>query len=115
VQPLLARRCHGPDVQQSGLRFDKRRNAMRGSDYGPVIIPGKRAESRLIRCVVNGDEDFQNGCRRIVAYENTLHPGSASFRQRIPYAHDQWISSAGAAWASTALSMMVETPAISRK
>src|SRR5271163_3927886 len=56
VQPLLAQRCygcHGPDVQQSGLRLDKRQNAMRGGDYGPVIIPGKSAESKLIRRVVN--------------------------------------------------------------
>jgi ankyrin repeat protein len=62
VQPLLAQRCygcHGPDVQQSGLRLDKRQNAMRGGDYGPVIIPGKSAESKLIRRVVNGDGGLQ--------------------------------------------------------
>ncbi len=62
VQPLLAQRCygcHGPDVQQSGLRLDKRQNAMRGGDYGPVIIPGKSAESKLIRRVVNGDGGIQ--------------------------------------------------------
>jgi ankyrin repeat protein len=62
VQPLLSQRCygcHGPDVQQSGLRLDKRQNAMRGGDYGPVIIPGKSAESKLIRRVVNGDGALQ--------------------------------------------------------
>jgi ankyrin repeat protein len=62
VQPLLAQRCygcHGPDVQQSGLRLDKRQNAMRGGDYGPVIIPGKSADSKLIRRVVNGDGGIQ--------------------------------------------------------
>jgi ankyrin repeat protein len=46
-------------VQQSGLRLDKRQNAMRGGDYGPVIIPGKSAESKLIRRVVNGDGGLQ--------------------------------------------------------
>ncbi len=58
VQPLLAQKCfacHGDEVQQSGLRLDKRQNAMRGGDYGPVILPGKSAESKLIKRVVNGD------------------------------------------------------------
>jgi ankyrin repeat protein len=62
IQPLLAQKCyacHGQDVQQSGLRLDKRQNAMRGSDYGPVIVPGKSAESKLIRRVVNGDGAMQ--------------------------------------------------------
>jgi len=62
VQPLLKEKCyscHGPDVQQSGLRLDKRQNAMRGGDYGPVIIPGKSAESKLIRRVVDGDGAMQ--------------------------------------------------------
>ena len=62
VQPILAQKCHschGPQVQQSGLRLDRRQAAMRGGDYGPVIIPGKSAESKLIRRVVNGDGGLQ--------------------------------------------------------
>jgi ankyrin repeat protein len=62
VQPLLAQKCyscHGDEVQQSGLRLDKRQNALRGGDYGPVIIPGKSAESKLIRRLVNGDGGLQ--------------------------------------------------------
>ena len=62
VQPLLAQKCHschGPDVQQAGLRLDKRQNAMRGGDYGPVIITGKSADSKLIRRVVSGDGGMQ--------------------------------------------------------
>jgi ankyrin repeat protein len=62
VQPLLAQKCyacHGEEVQQSGLRLDKRQNAMRGGDYGPVIIVGKSAESKLIKRVVNGDGGLQ--------------------------------------------------------
>lgn len=49
VKPLLAQNCyscHGSEVQQSGLRLDLRQNALRGGDYGPVIIPGKSAESK---------------------------------------------------------------------
>jgi ankyrin repeat protein/mono/diheme cytochrome c family protein len=62
VRPLLAQNCyscHGPEVQQSGLRLDLRQNALRGGDYGPVITPGNSAESKLIRRLVNGDGGLQ--------------------------------------------------------
>jgi len=62
VQPLLEQKCyscHGDEVQQSGLRLDKRQNALRGGDYGPVIIPGDSAASKLIRRLVNGDGGLQ--------------------------------------------------------
>ena len=62
VKPLLSQKCyscHGDDVQQSGLRLDKRQNALRGGDYGPVILPGRGAESKLIRRLVNGDGGLQ--------------------------------------------------------
>src|SRR5206468_1548907 len=62
VQPLLAQKCygcHGEIVQQSGLRLDKRQNAFRGGDYGPVIQPGNSAASKLIRRLVNGDGGLQ--------------------------------------------------------
>ncbi len=62
VRPLLAAKCsgcHGAKQQQSGLRLDKRQNALRGGDYGPVIIQGKSAESKLILRLVNGDGGMQ--------------------------------------------------------
>src|SRR6266508_1671 len=62
VYPLLSAKCHschGDEVQQSGLRLDKRQNALRGGDYGPVIIPGKSATSKLILRLVNGDGGLQ--------------------------------------------------------
>jgi ankyrin repeat protein len=62
IQPLIAAKCascHGSKVQQSGLRLDKRQNALRGGDYGPVIIQGKSAESKLILRLVNGDGGMQ--------------------------------------------------------
>ncbi|MEO7651981.1 MAG: ankyrin repeat domain-containing protein [Bryobacteraceae bacterium] len=62
VQPILAQKCHschGDEAQQSGLRLDKRQNAMRGGDYGPVIIPGKSAESKLIKRLAGGDGGLQ--------------------------------------------------------
>src|SRR5262247_515284 len=62
IQPLLAGKCyscHGPEVQQAGLRLDLRQNALRGSDYGPVIKIGDSAASKLIRRVVDGDGGLQ--------------------------------------------------------
>src|SRR6476659_971074 len=62
VQPLLAAKCfscHGEEVQQSGLRLDRRQLALRGGDYGPVIVTGKSAESKLIKRVANGDGGLQ--------------------------------------------------------
>jgi ankyrin repeat protein len=62
VKPILAAKCHschGEDVQQSGLRLDKRQNAMRGGDYGPVIVAGQSAESKLIKRLLDGDGGLQ--------------------------------------------------------
>ncbi len=62
IRPLLAQQCygcHGPEAQQSGLRLDLRQQALRGGDYGPVIVPGKSADSKLIRRLVDGDGGLQ--------------------------------------------------------
>lgn len=62
VQPILAGKCyncHGSKQQQSGLRLDKRQNALRGGDYGPVILQGNSAESKLIHRLVGGDGGMQ--------------------------------------------------------
>ena len=62
VRAILAQHCyscHGAEVQQSGLRLDRRQQALRGGDYGPVIVPGNSAESKLIRRLVSGDGGLQ--------------------------------------------------------
>ena len=62
IQPLLAQKCyscHGPEVQQAGLRLDLRQNALRGGDYGPVIKIGDSGASKLIRRLVDGDGGLQ--------------------------------------------------------
>ena len=54
VQPILAEACyacHGPKRQEAGLRFDLKDDALKGSENGPVIVPGKSAESLLIHAV----------------------------------------------------------------
>lgn len=62
VKPILQKRCHschGPRRQLSGLRLDARHNALRGGDYGPVIIVGKSSESKLIKRLVSGEGGMQ--------------------------------------------------------
>jgi mono/diheme cytochrome c family protein len=52
IRPILAARCyhcHGPDVQQNGLRLDSLAAALKGSASGRVITPGDSAKSPLLR------------------------------------------------------------------
>jgi hypothetical protein len=59
VRPIFARcvGCHGPEKQKGGLRLDRKADALRGGDSGTVIVPGKAAESLLIRKVSSKDAD----------------------------------------------------------
>src|SRR5437867_2811530 len=62
VKPILAAKCfgcHGQAQQQSGLRLDLRQNALRGGDYGAVIVPGNSAESKLILRLTGSDAGLQ--------------------------------------------------------
>src|SRR5262249_30786950 len=62
VRPLLAEKCfscHNIEVQQAGLRLDARQNALRGGDYGTVIIPGNSGASKLTRRITDGDGGLQ--------------------------------------------------------
>ncbi len=59
IRPILSERCwrcHGPEKQKSQLRLDSRSAALKGGESGePAIIPGKSAESLLIRLVAGLD------------------------------------------------------------
>lgn len=60
VRPLLAKHCwscHADKKQESGLRLDRKSAALNGGDLGKVIVPGKSAESRLIKYVAAIDPD----------------------------------------------------------
>ena len=62
VRPILAERCfgcHGERQQQSGLRLDLRQAALRGGDYGVVIVPGNAAESKLIKRLIGSEAGLQ--------------------------------------------------------
>jgi hypothetical protein len=45
-------RCHGPEKQKSGLRLDTRGAVLEGGIDGPAILPGKSAESDLVRRIL---------------------------------------------------------------
>ena len=52
VLPILRARCfecHGPDVQESGLRIDSRPALLTGGDFGPAIVPGEPSKTEILR------------------------------------------------------------------
>jgi cytochrome c553 len=54
VRPVLAEhcyKCHGTEKQKAELRLDSRVAILKGSDAGPVVVPGKPEESVLIKSV----------------------------------------------------------------
>lgn len=63
VQPLFQKHCvecHGPEKQEGGYRLDIKRVALEGGDsHAPNIVPGKSAESPLIRFVTGMDEEMR--------------------------------------------------------
>jgi hypothetical protein len=59
VLPLLESRCfpcHGSQLQLHGLRLDRAADALKGGDSGtPAIVPGRSADSLLVRYVSGQD------------------------------------------------------------
>jgi cytochrome c553 len=58
IQPILEQnchRCHGAQRAEADLRWDLKESALKGSDHGPVIVPGQSAGSRVIHLVAGLD------------------------------------------------------------
>jgi len=58
IQPIFAERCfgcHGPKKQEAEFRLDAKEVALKGGELGPAIVPGKSAESLLIKFVAGMD------------------------------------------------------------
>src|SRR6476620_2092010 len=52
VRPVLVKHCYGCHSEKKargGLRLDTRDGTRKGGESGPVIVPGKPAESALLR------------------------------------------------------------------
>jgi len=62
VKPILAKHCnacHGPKLQLHGLRLDSRAASLKGGESGvPALVPGKSAESLLMRYVSGQDKEI---------------------------------------------------------
>src|SRR5436190_614533 len=62
VQPIFQKHCydcHGEQKQKNNLRLDVKAHAFKGGEeHGPPIVPGKSAESVLIKFV--SGEDTEN-------------------------------------------------------
>ncbi len=89
VQPLFEKHCyecHGPKKQEGGFRLDQRAAALAGGELGGDIVPGKGAESLLVKALLGmSDEVTRMPAKR--------EPLSAAEVARIK----SWID-AGASW-----------------
>ncbi len=62
IKPIFAARCyecHGPKEAKGGLQLHRHADAVEGGDDGPVIVPGKSVESRLVRYVAHVEEGYE--------------------------------------------------------
>ena len=63
VAPILTKyclKCHGPKLQESGLRVDQKASLLRGGDFGePAIVSGNSGESFLIHVIAGLNEDLK--------------------------------------------------------
>ncbi len=62
VRPLLANRCfecHGDAKQQGDVRLDLKASVLGGGPDGPLVVPGKPGESRLLQVIAHDPADTQ--------------------------------------------------------
>ena len=61
IKPIFEKscvKCHSGEKPKARLRLDTLENALKGSQHGKVIAPGKSADSKLVLSVAHvGDED----------------------------------------------------------
>ena len=79
VKPIFEKHCvecHGPKKQKSDFRLDDREVALHGGEsHAPNILPGKAAESPLLKFVTTDDRDTRmppKGDRLSAAEVDTL-------------------------------------------
>jgi hypothetical protein len=90
VRPVLVERClscHAADKAKGGLRLDTRENLLKGGDGGPVVVPGKPRDSRLVEAVRHAGD--------------LKMPPNAKLPDRDVAALERWVS-LGAPWPAAA-------------
>ena len=59
IQPILQKNClgcHNANLKQAGLDLSSRESLLKGSEHGPVIVPGKPDESQLYKLIAHISE-----------------------------------------------------------
>ncbi len=59
VQPIFTQKCvgcHGPSRTENGLRLDSYDGVMKGTQHGPIVVPGQPSQSALVS-VIKGTAD----------------------------------------------------------
>ena len=85
------RSCHSGDAAQGGFRIGSREDLVRGGASGPAIVPGKGAESLLVKKVTG-----QRGLR--------MPPSGAPLTEDVVASIRQWIDQ-GAPWTASGASV----------
>ncbi len=85
VRPVLAEHCYkchsaGAEKIKGGLTVDTRDGLLRGGDTGPALVPGKPAESLLIKAVRYDDTDLQ------------MPPGDKKLPTNLIQDLEQWVA-----------------------
>lgn len=91
IRPILVNtcfKCHGDAKVSGGFRVDTRENLLKGGDNGPAIVPGKPAESPLLKAI-----------RRVENISAMPPEKSKALRPDETAAFEKWIA-AGAVWPS---------------
>ncbi|MFM7109918.1 MAG: DUF1549 domain-containing protein, partial [Planctomycetota bacterium] len=81
IKPLLVRhcvQCHGTQAKRGGLRVDSAKALLEGGASGPAIVPGKSAESLLVKAIrgqegvermpPKGERVSDDGLKSIIAW-----------------------------------------------
>ncbi len=85
VRPVLAEQCyvcHGPQLQQKGLRMDSREAILQGGSRGPAVVPGDPVASLLLK---------------VVRHQGLKMPPTGKLADNEIASLEKWIS-AGAPW-----------------
>jgi mono/diheme cytochrome c family protein len=60
IKPILVKNCiscHGVEKQKGGLRLDAGASIIKGGNSGPILIPGKSNESKILHAVEGKDPE----------------------------------------------------------
>ena len=108
IRPILAEKCylcHGPQLQQKGLRLDSREAILTGGSRGPAIVPHDVVNSLLVQAVrhegltmppagkltdeqINAIEKWISlGAPWPTEIEQPLSPGDSKFYEQITKQH----------------------------